>query len=207
MTSSSTDVGQGGPYPAAVAPAAARRRLAWFRGVRGRSTVAAVLVVAVGLCIGGATFLVLLQRELISTVQQAATAQAREVAAQVHQEGVAGARSNASSLLSRSFSPILPTSYRPLFSVYSVSFTATFAVALRERHLLRVEIEERVGGVAGDVLARLEIAALGDDRAERLHALVPHEVARLEEILLQADDDRRRLIVARVRRRRTDRCG
>ena len=92
MTSSSTDVGQGGPYPAAVAPAAARRRLAWFRGVRGRSTVAAVLVVAVGLCIGGATFLVLLQRELISTVQQAATAQAREVAAQVHQEGVAGVR-------------------------------------------------------------------------------------------------------------------
>ena len=69
----------------------------------------------------------------------------------------ARARSSASSLLSRSFSPILPTSNRPLLSVYSVSFTATLAVALSQRHLLRVEIEERVGDVAGDVFARLEI--------------------------------------------------
>ncbi len=74
-------------------PAPARRAaLAGWRGVRGRSTVAAVLVVAAGLGIGGATFIVLLQRELISTVQQAATAQAREVAAQLRQEGIAGIR-------------------------------------------------------------------------------------------------------------------
>jgi signal transduction histidine kinase len=60
----------------------------WLRGVRGRSTIAAVIVVAVGLGIGGATFLGLLQRELISTVQQAATTRAGEVTADIRQHGL-----------------------------------------------------------------------------------------------------------------------
>ena len=44
-----------------------------------------------------------------------------------------------------------------------------------ERHLLRVQIEECVGRVAGHVFARLEISALGDRRGERLRPLVPDD--------------------------------
>ncbi|MFL6101232.1 MAG: sensor histidine kinase [Actinomycetales bacterium] len=60
------------------------------RGVRGRSALAAVAVVAVALAVGAAAFVVLLQRELISTVQSDANARANEVAAQIGQEGVGG---------------------------------------------------------------------------------------------------------------------
>jgi signal transduction histidine kinase len=65
-------------------------RWAWFRGVRGRSAIAAVLVVMVGLGLAAATFLALLQRDLNATVQQAAIARAGEVVAQVKQAGVEG---------------------------------------------------------------------------------------------------------------------
>lgn len=60
------------------------------RGVRGRSALAAVVVVALGLAVGAAAFVLLLQRELISTVQSDANARASEVAAQIAQEGVSG---------------------------------------------------------------------------------------------------------------------
>ena len=67
-----------------------RSRLSWLRGVRGRSTIAAVVVVAAGLGVGTATFLGLLQRELISSVQTAATTRAAEVTAQMRQGGITG---------------------------------------------------------------------------------------------------------------------
>jgi signal transduction histidine kinase len=63
-------------------------RWAWFRGVRGRSTIAAVIVVLVGLGLAAATFLALLQRDLNATVQSSATARVGEVVAQIKQEGV-----------------------------------------------------------------------------------------------------------------------
>lgn len=63
-------------------------RWAWFRGVRGRSAIAAVLVVLAGLALAATVFLVLLQRNLNATVQQAAVTRASEVVAQVSQEGV-----------------------------------------------------------------------------------------------------------------------
>ena len=62
----------------------------FLRGVRGRSALAAVIVVALGLALGASAFLLLLQRELISTVQSAAKARATEVATQVAREGIAG---------------------------------------------------------------------------------------------------------------------
>ena len=65
-------------------------RLSWLRGVRGRSTIAAVVVVAAGLGVGTATFLGLLQRELISTVQTAARARVAEVATGMREHGVTG---------------------------------------------------------------------------------------------------------------------
>src|SRR5580765_1989505 len=65
-----------------------------MRGVRGRSAIAAVLVVAIGLAVAAATFLALLQRELISTVEQSGRARTAEVAAQLRQEGVAGLASD-----------------------------------------------------------------------------------------------------------------
>ena len=73
-----------------VEPPPARRRLSWLRGVRGRSTIAAVVVVAAGLGVGTATFLGLLQRELISTVQTAARARVAEVATGMKKHGVSG---------------------------------------------------------------------------------------------------------------------
>jgi signal transduction histidine kinase len=63
---------------------------AWLRGVRGRSAVAAVLVVAAALTVAAATFLGLLQRELNSTVQQSGTARAGDVVSQLRTEGVSG---------------------------------------------------------------------------------------------------------------------
>jgi signal transduction histidine kinase len=61
----------------------------WFRGVRGRSAIAAVLVVMVGLGFAAAAFLALLQRNLNATVQQTAITRAGEVVAQVRAGGVA----------------------------------------------------------------------------------------------------------------------
>lgn len=52
-------------------------------GVRGRSVIASVVVVGVSLAVGAVLLLVLLQRSLISDVQQAATTRALEVAALV----------------------------------------------------------------------------------------------------------------------------
>lgn len=63
---------------------------AWLRGVRGRSALAAVVVVAVGLVLASATFLGLLQRELTATVQASGTARATEVVDQLRSQGVAG---------------------------------------------------------------------------------------------------------------------
>jgi signal transduction histidine kinase len=63
---------------------------AWLRGVRGRSAIAAVVVVAVGLVLAAATFLGLLQRELNSTVQQSGTSRASDVASQLRRDGVSG---------------------------------------------------------------------------------------------------------------------
>lgn len=59
-------------------------------GMRARSTAAAVLVVAVALVAGSATFVWQLQRALVSTVQQAATSRAEQVVAQVRVDGVGG---------------------------------------------------------------------------------------------------------------------
>jgi signal transduction histidine kinase len=61
-----------------------------LRGVRGRSALAAVVVVAFGLALGASAFVFLLQRELISTVQSDATARATQVATQLSREGIAG---------------------------------------------------------------------------------------------------------------------
>ncbi len=66
---------------------AARRAV---RGVRARSTIASVLVVAAALVGGSAVFVVVLQRALVSTVEQAATGRATEVAARVADGGVEG---------------------------------------------------------------------------------------------------------------------
>jgi signal transduction histidine kinase len=62
----------------------------FLRGVRGRSALAAVIVVALGLALGASVFVLLLQRELISTVQSDAKARATQVATQVAREGVRG---------------------------------------------------------------------------------------------------------------------
>ncbi|WP_426565516.1 sensor histidine kinase [Angustibacter sp. McL0619] len=61
-----------------------------LRGVRGRSTAVAVLVVAVALLVGASAFILILQRALISSVQSTAAARAAEVIAQVRDEGLAG---------------------------------------------------------------------------------------------------------------------
>ncbi len=58
--------------------------------MRARSTIASVLVVALALSAGAAAFAYILQRTLISTVQQAATTRATEVAAQVRRTGFTG---------------------------------------------------------------------------------------------------------------------
>jgi signal transduction histidine kinase len=58
--------------------------------MRGRSALAAVVVVALALAVGAAAFVLVLQRELISTVQSDATARATEVAAQISSSGVEG---------------------------------------------------------------------------------------------------------------------
>src|SRR5206468_12967851 len=57
-------------------------------GVRARSATAAVLVVALALAAGAAAFVLLLQRALITTVEQGASTRAAEVAAQVRRDGV-----------------------------------------------------------------------------------------------------------------------
>ncbi|TDU83586.1 signal transduction histidine kinase [Kribbella voronezhensis] len=59
-------------------------------GVRGRSTAAAVVVVAVALAIGAGVLVLLLQRALITSVSDAADAQAFEIASQVQEEGRTG---------------------------------------------------------------------------------------------------------------------
>jgi signal transduction histidine kinase len=69
-------------------PSAGRRRHA-LRGIRGRSTAAAVVVVAVALLVGAGAFLFLLQRDLISAAQGSAEARASEVAGQIHGGGLA----------------------------------------------------------------------------------------------------------------------
>jgi signal transduction histidine kinase len=61
-----------------------------LRGVRGQSAVAAVVVVAFGLVLGASAFVLLLQRELISTVQSDATGRATQVATQLSRQGLAG---------------------------------------------------------------------------------------------------------------------
>src|SRR6185437_8514605 len=66
-------------------------------------------------------------------------------------------------------------------------------------HLTGVEIEERAGDGAGHVLARLVVRPLGDVRAQRLNPLVPDERARLEQILLEREQHRRRLVLALIR--------
>lgn len=68
----------------------------FLRGVRGRSALAAVLVVALGLGLGASAFVFLLQRELISTVQSDATTRATAVASQIARDGVDGADSDLS---------------------------------------------------------------------------------------------------------------
>jgi signal transduction histidine kinase len=55
--------------------------------VRARSAIAAVLVVAVALAAGTAVFVLVLQRTLIASVQQAATTRAVEVAVQLRRDG------------------------------------------------------------------------------------------------------------------------
>ena len=59
-----------------------------LRGIRARSATAAVLVVAVALTVAAAAFVLLLQRTLIATVQDAATSRAADLAAEVPSEGV-----------------------------------------------------------------------------------------------------------------------
>ncbi len=66
------------------------RRGGALRGVRGRSTAAAVLVVALALVVGASAFIWLLQRDLISSVQAAAVARAAEVAGRIQDEGLTG---------------------------------------------------------------------------------------------------------------------
>jgi len=72
--------------PAFPRPVAAIRR----SGVRGRSTAAAIVVVAVALAIGAAVLLFLLQRALITSVSDQAGARAFDVASQVQEEGESG---------------------------------------------------------------------------------------------------------------------
>jgi signal transduction histidine kinase len=67
---------------------------AWLRGVRGRSAIAAVVVVAIGLALASATFLGLLQRELNATVQQSGTSRAADVVSQLRKSGVSGLASS-----------------------------------------------------------------------------------------------------------------
>jgi signal transduction histidine kinase len=69
-------------------PSAGRRRHA-VRGIRGRSTAAAVVVVAVALLVGAGAFLLLLQRDLISAAQGSAEAGADDVAVQIRANGLA----------------------------------------------------------------------------------------------------------------------
>ena len=72
-------------------PARARwRPHAATLGVRGRSVLASVVVVTVALSIGALVFVTQLQRALLSGVEQDATAQAVQVAQQVHHDGVQG---------------------------------------------------------------------------------------------------------------------
>lgn len=58
--------------------------------MRGRSTAAAVLVVAVALAVGATAFVLLLQRDLASTAATAAIARAEDVSARVTEEGATG---------------------------------------------------------------------------------------------------------------------
>jgi signal transduction histidine kinase len=62
-----------------------------LRGIRGRSTAAAVLVVAVALLGGAAAFLTLLQRDLLSTARGGAHEQASQIVAQIRTGGLAAA--------------------------------------------------------------------------------------------------------------------
>lgn len=59
-------------------------------GVRGRSTAAAVVVVAIALAVGAAVLLLLLQRALITNVDDQATSRVFDVASQVAEEGQTG---------------------------------------------------------------------------------------------------------------------
>lgn len=64
------------------------------RGVRGRSTAAAVVVVAVALALGATALIYLLQRGLISTVASDAESRALEVATRVRDSGEDGLTDN-----------------------------------------------------------------------------------------------------------------
>lgn len=61
-----------------------------FAGVRARSAVAAVVVVAIALALGATLLVVLLNHTLVSTVDTAATARAKEVATQLKADGPSG---------------------------------------------------------------------------------------------------------------------
>ncbi len=65
-----------------------RRRL--VAGVRGRSVLASVVVVTIALSVGALAFVLQLQRALLAGVEQDATSQALQVAAQVRAEGPDG---------------------------------------------------------------------------------------------------------------------
>lgn len=64
-------------------------RRAWF-GVRARSSLAAVLVVALALLVGGAVLLFILDRTLISGVQSGAATRASDIARQLQADGAEG---------------------------------------------------------------------------------------------------------------------
>jgi signal transduction histidine kinase len=72
--------------PAFTRPVAAIRR----SGVRGRSTAAALVVVAIALAVGAAVLLFLLQRALVATVSDQAGSRASDVASQIQEEGETG---------------------------------------------------------------------------------------------------------------------
>jgi signal transduction histidine kinase len=72
--------------------AGSERALAAIRGsgVRGRSTAAAIAVVTVGLAVGAAVLLLLLQRTLVTSVSDQAESRAFDVANQISEEGQTG---------------------------------------------------------------------------------------------------------------------
>ena len=85
------------PMPAVGAvpgPRGKGRSRAWLSGVRMRSALAAVAVVAVALTAGGGLLLLLLQRSLLGSVQDAAEGRAVAVSRLVGGEGITGLSSD-----------------------------------------------------------------------------------------------------------------